>query len=109
MTARPLYEARVNGAEDNHGETSSEYLEALADLEGCWFPEELQYLKDWSLELFGRSGVGESGFAPCSFETLYYWSKKKKVQVEPHEIDALILLDSIRRYPPKEVVDDDGS
>ena len=75
-------------------------------LEGPPVPPALQYLKDWSDQLLGRSGVGMDGYAPLSPTVVRDWAYLKRLVVLPHEFDALVMLDDCRRNPPKET--DDG-
>jgi hypothetical protein len=68
-------------------------------LQGPEYPHELEYLRGWTSEMFGRSGASMSGLLPLSFTTIAAWSELKGVSVEPHEVDALIQLDSAMLYP----------
>lgn len=61
----------------------------------------MRYLHTWHEELFGRSGVGMDGLAPLSYSTLAHWQATMHVTLLPHEVSALLLLDSVRRHPPK--------
>lgn len=62
----------------------------------------LSYLHGWALDLVGRSGVGQFGLAPLSFTTIRHWADLKDIDVLPHEVDALIVLDGAMRDPGEE-------
>jgi hypothetical protein len=65
------------------------------------FPDCLTYLRDWLFELHGRSGLGMSGAAPLSYATIEYWAKLNDITVQPHEVQALLVLDSVYLNPGK--------
>jgi hypothetical protein len=50
-------------------------------------------------QLFCRSGVDMNGPAPLSYATIESWSRLTGTKVEPHEVEALITLDSVMRNP----------
>ena len=90
------------------GATLRAYLEASArrgnqesarQLEGPECPEVLAYLRDWSDEVFGRSGVDHNGLAPLTWHTLAGWAALTDTHPTPDEVRALFLLDAIRRHP----------
>lgn len=62
-------------------------------------PEEFDYLRQWSGQLFGRSGAGMSGVAPLSPSEIESWSRITGNAVTPAEVEALLFLDSVRRDP----------
>jgi hypothetical protein len=72
---------------------------AQAALEGPEMPQEFRYLREWSDALFGRSGVGMSGVAPLSHGTVLAWSLTTGHRPTPAEVEALMLLDTVRRDP----------
>ena len=88
-------------AED--GSTVRDHLEAsgsayaLAQLVPPEFPEELEYLWSWSLELHGRSGVSMAGLNPLTFQTIEAWAVLTDTVPTPQEVEGLILLDSALR------------
>ena len=100
--ARPYLEARAERVARARGLDSLEYAEARAALDGPGPPEAIRYLLEWSDDLYGRSGVGMNGLAPLTWESLDAWARRKNVDVLPHECDALMALDSLRRHPPVE-------
>jgi hypothetical protein len=79
---------------------------AVAMLHVPDYPPEIEYLREWARELHGKSGVGMNGIAPLSYATVESWSRLKGVDVMPHEIDALFLLDSVMIYPGNPDEDD---
>lgn len=72
---------------------------AIADLTPPEFPDSLAYLLGWSHELVGRSGLGMSGFAPLSWNTLESWARLTERHPSPEECDALMALDAAFRNP----------
>lgn len=72
---------------------------AIAALEAPAFPEWIGYLGVWSKALFGRSGVGMDGLAPLTHTTLAHWQQNTGIVATPAEIDALLVLDAVRRDP----------
>lgn len=100
---RKHYLQRLNHAFDTYGEHSKRYAEVLKDYDGPECPEEGQYLLDWHWELYAKSGVSDMGqVKPLEYATIEYWTRTKHQHPKPHEIDALFILDSIRRSPPPE-------
>lgn len=75
---------------------------AKAKLEGPEFPESLDYLHGWLHELHGRSGVGVSGLAPMTYETIAAWSALTGQQPDALDVNALLRLDSVLLSPPDE-------
>jgi hypothetical protein len=66
-------------------------------------PEELSMLYGFALELRGRSGVGQYGYAPLSYSTIADWSHLTGWRLEPREVEALVRIDSALDYrPPSE-------
>lgn len=64
-------------------------------------PLEVRYLVEWSGILFGRSGCSPVGLLPLSPSVLHDWAALAGEKVEPHEADALFLLDYARLNPGK--------
>lgn len=102
MTRRLLRLEATKGTE--HPET----VKARREVEGPPAPDALAYLLQWSWELYGRSGIGMHGFAPLSFTTIRDWATLTDRAVEPHEVHALLMIDAVRRNPPKVTETDDG-
>jgi hypothetical protein len=76
---------------------------ARAKLDGPPFPDALGYLWQWAMELQGRSGVGMAGLNPLSYGTIMDWATLTDQYPEPHEIEALLILDAVMRAPePKD-------
>ena len=73
--------------------------DALRRLEGPDFPDSLEYLWLWALELHGRSGVGMAGLAPLTYTTVRDWSLLTGNRPDPIEVSALMQLDSALRVP----------
>lgn len=63
------------------------------------YPAAVEYLREWVMQLHGRSGVGMGGLSPLSYTTIADWSRLKRVDVLPHEVEAVIILDSILFSP----------
>jgi hypothetical protein len=63
------------------------------------YPEGVEYLREWVYELHGRSGVGMGGLMPLSYTTIADWARLKEVDIDPHEVGALIALDAAMLAP----------
>jgi hypothetical protein len=70
---------------------------ARAKLLAPEFPDELEYLWGWALELHGRSGVSMAGLNPLTFQTIEAWARLTGRSLLPQEVEGLILLDSALR------------
>jgi hypothetical protein len=82
-------------------------LERITEqLSGPAVPPALEYLKQWSDQLHGRSGEGLNGLLPLSPTVVRDWAFLQQIYVLPHEFDALLMLDTVRRNPPAEKKDD---
>lgn len=103
---RAHMERRLLRIAAQHGEAHPDTIRAQRALDGPPVPDPVAYLLRWSYEVYGRSGVGMDGFAPLSFTTIRDWAVLTGRAIEPHEVQALLLLDAIRHHPPKE--QDDG-
>ena len=68
---------------------------ALAHLTPPEYPDCMQYLWDWALELHGRSGVGMGGLAPLTYEAIMAWAVLRRVRLTPAEVAALITIDTV--------------
>lgn len=75
--------------------------EAIARLQGPPYPEELDYLWRWAQDLHGRSGIGMAGIEPLTYSTIHSWAELTDQWPEPHEVEALILLDAVMRNPER--------
>jgi hypothetical protein len=73
--------------------------DAIAELQGPEIPEALEYLWGWFLEQ--RPG-GEA----LSYEDIDAWARLTRRRLEPHEVHAMIELDSAIRSRTLEA--DDG-
>lgn len=69
--------------------------EVRSQLNGPKCPPSLEYLKGYLYELHGRSGVGQCGLAPLSYQTVEAWSRLTGRSVTPREVNALLILDGI--------------
>lgn len=76
-------------------------LESGPDVPAC-----LAYLLDWLDQLHGRSGVGMNSIVPLTYSTIAEWSRLTDTVVAPHEVHALIVLDSVRCHPGTPEQDD---
>lgn len=63
------------------------------------FPYSVSYLRDYAREIHGRSGIGEHGFAPATFEAIWRWSQFRGVRLAWHEVEALMRIDSAMLFP----------
>lgn len=88
------------------GEDHPDAVKAQQEYDGPLAPDPLEYLLRWSWELYGRSGVSMDGLSPLTFTTVRDWAMLMDRTVEPHEVYALLLLDAVRRNPPKKEPDD---
>lgn len=61
------------------------------------YPRWIGYLKGWISDLHGRSGVGMSGYAPLTYTQIEAWARLKGIRPEPHEVEALMSLDTAIR------------
>ncbi len=104
------HEARMS-VPDKDGTPAREHYRFLAEkgrqdaidmLEGPECPVDLMYLYNFAIELHGRSGAGMGGLNPLSHTELRNWSDLTGWSLDPHEVEALMALDSVMRHPPKE-------
>jgi hypothetical protein len=72
---------------------------AIARLDVPEIPACVEYLRDWSYELYGRSGIGMGGLMPLSYSTIADWSRLKDIHPKPYEIEALIAIDAAMLNP----------
>ncbi len=107
---RPVREhldGRVRRLQSTKGDEHPDTVAAIRDRSGPPAPVALEYLLRWSNELYGRSGVDANGVSPLTFSTIADWARLTDRDIAPHEVHALLTLDSVRRHPPPET-DDDG-
>lgn len=69
-------------------------VSAMKALQGPEYPDEVQYLDTWRMELHGRSGVGMNGPAPLSYATIRDWSHLTGNEVTADDVRALLRLDT---------------
>lgn len=70
------------------------------------YPHEVHYLREWVNEVHGHSGYRPDGkLMPVTHTTLRDWARNTRRRPLPHEIDALIELDTVLCLPPTELVD----
>lgn len=106
--SRALERARESGASSSRA-GAARIARLEAQLAGPERPDALRYLLDWHHELHGRSGVGMDGFVPLTFTTIAAWAQLTERAPLPHEVAALLTLDTVRRNPPPEAEEtDDG-
>ena len=96
---------RLRRLVDQRGPSHPTTLAAQADLDGPPPPAALAYLADWARELYGRSGVDMGGLSPLTYQTIADWAHLTDRMIQPHEVHALMALDSVRRHPPPETTD----
>ena len=67
---------------------------AIARLTPPEYPDCVEYLWRWVLELHGRSGIGMSGLAPLTYEAIAAWAALRGVRPTPAEVGALLAIDT---------------
>jgi len=67
---------------------------AIARLTPPEYPDCVEYLWRWALELHGRSGIGMSGLAPLTYEAIAAWAVLRNVRLTPSEVAALLAIDT---------------
>jgi hypothetical protein len=113
------YESRLNQrASDGapakaHLEASARRKNSIAEkaraaLVAPPYPEAVGYLLTWAYALYGRSGLGDMGFAPLSYTTIMDWARLMDLAIAPHEVSALIELDGVLRHPDPKKADPKG-
>lgn len=63
------------------------------------YPAGLEYLLEWSADLFYKSGADLNGIGPLTYLTIDAWARLTDTDVAPHEVEALLLLDFVKRSP----------
>lgn len=101
------HEAMLRQRTDDGAETRA-YLEASAAkgnaeaierLRGPEFPEDMEYLWVWALEMHGRSGANMAGLNPLTYGTIRDWSALTEQYPDPLEVQALMAVDAALRSP----------
>lgn len=105
FAVRTHFDRRLQRVLATKGEDHPDTVMAQQELEGPAAPEPVQYLLRWSWEMYGRSGVSMDGVAPLSYTTIRDWAVLTDRAIDPHEVQALLVLDAVRRNPPKETGD----
>lgn len=63
-------------------------------------PPSLEYLREWAIEIHGRSGQAEDGsMNRASWVTVDAWARRKRHSPSSHEIDALFAIDGVMCHP----------
>jgi len=80
-------------------------------LDGPECPHEAKYLLGWTFKLHGRSGLGMTGYAPLTEETLYRWSQRAGLaDLTDEEAEMMFLLDKVlcgfdaSKYNPRDAL-----
>jgi hypothetical protein len=73
--------------------------EAIAKLTAPPFPEVLRYLWDWFRTLHTMRGAGLAGPARLTALDIYAANQLYDWGIEPHEVEALNVLDAVTLYP----------
>ena len=73
---------------------------AIDKLLGPPFPDALEYLYEWLMELDGARDVGMNGLKPFTYQMLDAWARMTQRDPQPHELAALIRLGHVFLYPP---------
>ena len=72
-------------------------IRELASIPEC--PEELEYLRAWIYELYGRSGTNMDGAEPLAWSEITHWEYNTGREASIAEKEALMRLDAILRHP----------
>lgn len=98
--------AKPSNPKDPESRSVRQDLEALRargvrvpQLDEPEYPEHVEYLRTWSQRLHGRSGLGMGAIAPLSDVELVAWMIATGERPSPDEVEALMLLDAVRRDP----------
>lgn len=68
-----------------------------AELDGPPCPEGLAYLWEWFLDLSRTRQIGDFGVQAITYTELAAWSGLRDYRLAPHEVDALLELDTAVR------------
>ena len=70
---------------------------AIAALEEPPFPDAIDYLWRWCLELRQGLGAGMDGLASITWTALDAWARRTHRKPRPHEVEALFAIDGALR------------
>lgn len=84
--------------------------EAAAALRGPEYPDEIDYLYGWALELHRARPTGPNGASYHTYPDIYAWAQLSGRSPTPEEVDGLLELGAVMLTPPdvKSKRDDDG-
>jgi hypothetical protein len=68
-------------------------------LDGPPFPESLDYLWEWHMELARTRNYNMNGPEPLTYPAVDAWARLTGREPEPYEVDALFRLDVVTRHP----------
>ena len=54
------------------------------------------------MALHGQSGVGVAGLLPLNYSTIFAWRDLEEIDIQPHEVQALLIIDKTMLYPSDE-------
>lgn len=74
-------------------------VRAAERLAGPPVPDALEYILEWATELASGRRVDMNGPVQLSWMDLDAWARVTGRHVEPHEAQALMLIDSVRLNP----------
>lgn len=103
------HEARMRQPADKDGKVSTRVAlratakrgvaSAIKLLESPPFPESLAYLWGWFLELERVRTYGMHGPDALTYQQIDAWARLTDRQPMPYEVDALLALDLVSRFP----------
>lgn len=109
MLAFVAHEARMRQPADKEGRTSVRTaLEAAAArgvqsatkaLASPPFPEAMEYLWDWFMELDRTRTAGFNGPDPLTYPTIESWARLMDRSPSPADVEMLLQMDLVMRYP----------
>jgi len=76
--------------------------DAIDQLEGPPFPDELAYLWEWFVELDRARGSTGFAMSPIGFVDIQAWASLTGRRPYPEEVHALLQLDWTKRHPPED-------
>lgn len=72
---------------------------AIRKLTGPEPPDAVAYLLEWTDELARTRTVGPHGVDGFSYPMIESWARLTDRSPLPHEVDALLTLDAVMRFP----------
>jgi hypothetical protein len=63
------------------------------------YPHEVHHLREWVIELHGRSGATEGAPNQLTYSTVRDWARLTGRRPLPHEVHALLELDAVLCHP----------